>query len=245
MKIALKVSVLPALLLLTIVVFAQNENNNASSRPKELQGQKVEVMSSGSDTITAPKPESAAGTESFSQLTLFLFGSGVGLLIALLAWSDQIRGIDKDIRELEQRFVGDTGIEKQDYLRIVKPETPDDRGRALTQVVNAGKIRTKDIAVVLTILTKWHKQWSRIEGLSALKYRSAIALTLVLFLGGVASLFTTPAQRVQILSIDCSVEMLLLVLPAMLIGLLLIIIIWIAERENGLRSLLKSISEMV
>jgi hypothetical protein len=139
--------------------------------------------------------------ESFSQLTLFLFGGGLALFIALLAWSDQIRGIDQDIRELENRFLERTGIEKQTFLRIVKPKSPDDRAEALLEVVSAGRIKNKDSAEVLGIFTKWNKQWSWIERLSAGKYYVTILLTIVLFVVGIASLFTSPLQRVLILSI--------------------------------------------
>jgi len=183
--------------------------------------------------------------ESFSQLTLFLFGGGLALFIALLAWSDQIRGIDQDIRDLENRFLERTGIEKQTFLRIVKPKSPDDRGEALLEVVSAGRIKNQNSAEVLGIFTKWNKQWLWIERLSAGKYYMTIALTIGLFLVGIASLHTSPLQQILILSIQCRVEMLILILPATLVAMLLVIIIFIAERENALRSFLKSVSDMV
>jgi hypothetical protein len=198
--------------------------------------------------VASPTPSSSTTTEPkelFSQLTLFLLGSGIAFFIALLAWSDQIRGIDQDIRELETRFLERTGIEKHTFVRIVKPKSPDDRGEAVLEVVSGGRIKNKDAAEILQISTKWHKQWWWIETLSAAKYYVTIALTLVLFLTGFASLYTNPAMQLMAFSFTCSVERLLLIPPGTLVVLLLIIIICIAEREHSLRSLLKSVSDMV
>jgi hypothetical protein len=232
---------------------SQGANQNTSPQPltqpsaQQVPNQNVQPqmpVQSSTPCIAANSP-STEPKESFSQLALFLFASGTAFFIALLAWSDQIRGINQDIRELEKRFLDGTGIEKRTFLRIVKPESPDDRGSALLEVVGAGRIKNKDAAEVLQIFTKWNKQWSGIESLSAWKYYMTIALTIVLFVVGVASLTTNSSQQVKVLSIQCKVEMLLLIPLAMLVALILVIIICIAKRENGLRSLLKSVSDMV
>jgi hypothetical protein len=228
-------------------------NRNSSSPSVQANGQAISTPSVAPATPTengdvsptpaaSPTPEAK---ESFSQLTLFVFGSGIAFFIALLAWSDQIRGIDQDIRELETRFLERTGIEKQTFLRIVKPKSPDDRGEALLEVVSGGRIKNKDAAELLQIFTKWHKQWSWIESLASAKYYATIALTFLLFLVGFASLFTKPTMHLLILSMKWNVEMLVLIPPGTLVVSLLIIIICIAERERALRSLLKSVSDMV
>ena len=228
-----------------------NQNTASSSlaqaNPEPASSPSISPATLGQNAAS-PAPSSSTTAESkelFSQLTLFLFGSGIAFFIALLAWSDQIRGIDQDIKELETKFLERTGIEKQTFLRIVKPKSPDDRGEALLEVVSGGRIKNKDAAEVLQIFTKWHKPWSWIETLAAAKYYVTIGLTFLLFLMGFASLFTNPAMQFVILSKNCSVEKLILIPPATLVLLLLIIIICIAEREHALRSLLKSVSDMV
>jgi hypothetical protein len=217
----------------------QNRSEPASSPDASptTSGQKIDARGA-----SPPTPESK---ELFSQLTLFFFGSAIGFFIALLAWSDQIRGIDQDIRGLEARFLESTGIEKQTFLRIVKPKSADDRGEALLEVVSGGRIKNKTGAELLQIFTKWHKQWSWIEILAGSKYYVTIALTTLLFLMGFASLYTNPGMTFVVFSTPRAVERLILIPPGLLIGLLLIIIICIAEREHALRSLLKSVSDMV
>lgn len=228
-----------------------NQNNAASlvaqSSPELGPSPNVspaESAQNATDPVASPSP-TPESKELFSQLTLFLFGSGIAFFIALLAWSDQIRGIDQDIRGLEARFLESTGIEKQTFLRIVKPKSADDRGEALLEVVSGGRIKNKTGAELLQIFTKWHKQWSWLEILAGTKYYVTIALTALLFLMGFVSLYTNPGMNFVIFSSPRTVEKLILIPPGLLIGLLLIIIICIAEREHALRSLLKSVSDMV
>jgi len=270
MYIALQMRVAVAVLLLTLTtqgqpsqagepnaprsgLSSQGANQNTSPQPLtqpntqqvHSQNNQQQMAGQGSTPGTPASSPSAEPKESFSQLTLFLFGSGVAFFIALLAWSDQIRGINQDIREMEKRFLEDTGIKKRTFLSIVKPESPDDRGLALLEVVSAGRIKNKDSAEVLKIFTKWNKQWSGIERLSAWKYYMTISLTIALFVAGITSFIISPSQQTKLLSTQGGVEMLLLIPPAILVALILVIIICIAKRENGLRSLLKSVSDMV
>jgi hypothetical protein len=200
---------------------------------------------SNNPPCSATTPALTEPRESFSQLTLFLFASGLALFVALLGWSDQIRGIDKDTRELEQRFLEDSGISKRDFLRIVKPRSADEQLLALTEIVNAGRIRTRSSAELLRTFTAWNVQWSKIEKLSSIKYNLTIALTIVLFVTGVGSLFTSPMQRIRIFSLSLRVELIILMLPIAVISILFVIIILSAQREKTLRSLVKSVADMV
>lgn len=199
------------------------------------------------DQTVVSQPSTSAATqvqESFSQLTLFLFGSGLALFIALLGWSDQIRGIDKDTKELEERFLEKTEIDKRDFINIVKPRSADERLVALTQVLTGGQIDTKDSAELLRTFTTWNREWSQIERLATWKYNLTIALTVSLFGAGIASLFTAPSQQIRFV-IMVRVEMIVLALPMTLIGLLIVIIICVARQEKALRSLLNSMSDRV
>ncbi|HJX84249.1 MAG TPA: hypothetical protein VJ723_07900 [Candidatus Angelobacter sp.] len=164
-------------------------------------------------------------------------------MVALLGWSDQIRGIDTDTKDLERRFLEDTGINKQDFLCIVKPRSPDEQLAALTQV--AEKLETGDMVVLLRTFKEWNVEWSQLERLSVWKYDLMVALTLVLFIAGIASLFSRPSQSIQLYFMTMRSEMLILLLPMAIIGLLLAIIIYSARREKRLRALLSSIADMV
>jgi hypothetical protein len=178
-------------------------------------------------------------------LTLFLFGSGFALFIALLGWSDQIRGIDKDTREMERLFMEDTGIHKRQFHCIVKPESPDQQLEVLTELVNAGKIKTADTVRLLRTFTDWKSEWSKIEKLSVWRYDLTILLTFALFVSGTTSLFTTPTGVKHLFVFAVRTEMLVLMLPMGLVLLLFAVILLSARREKQLRKLLNSMSEMV
>lgn len=220
----------------------QTSNHGAQSQtqgyndPQKKQIQESPSAVPASPILTEP-------SESFSQLTLFLFGSGLALFVALLGWSDQIRGIDKDTKELESRFLEDTGINKRDFVCIVKSDSPDQQLEALTQV--AVRLKTRVGVDLLRTFKQWNSEWSRLEGLSVWKYNLTVTLTVALFVAGITSLFTTPNEKVSLYFITIRVEVLVLMLPMILIGLLLCIIIHSAQREKALRTLLNSISDMV
>jgi hypothetical protein len=192
---------------------------------------------------SSPSPETK---ESFSQLTLFLFASGLALFTALLGWSDQIRGIDNDTTELEQRFLKKTGIKKGDFLDIIKPKSADDQLFALTRAESAGRIEKEEtIEVLRTFAMDLNRLWSQVERLSSWKYNLTIALTITLFVAGIASLFITPTRQVPLYVVSMRAERVVLILPMILIGLLLAIIIRNARREKELRFILQSMSDKV
>jgi hypothetical protein len=204
-----------------------------------------QTPSQGNDRGASAILASNEPRESFSALTLFLFGSGLALFVALLGWSDQIRGIDKDTRELEGRFLESTGIQKRDFVRLVNSKAPAGQLGALTELVNAGKIITADSVQLVRTFTSWNSAWSRIERLSAWKYNLTITLTIALFGAGIGSLFTTPVQEIRFCMVAVRVEMLLLMLPMALIAVLLSIITCGAHREKALRTLVNTIAGMV
>jgi hypothetical protein len=193
---------------------------------------------------TKPEPKQAS-SDAFSELTLFLFGSGLALFVALLGWSDQIRGINKDTREMEERFLATTKIDRRVFLSIVKPESPDEQLAALTEILASGKPKTVAAVEVLQIFQTWHRKWTTLEALSAWKYRLSVILTYVLFAAGLISLFVNPHAEVSLLFVRVRVLLLILMIP--MTGFLAILtIITVANyKESYFHELLNSLSEKV
>src|SRR2546429_3791385 len=235
MDIALQMRVVAAVLLLTLAVQGQNHlsgepnaprsepssqgaNQNTSSQTlaQQVPSQKDQQKATGqSGTPCTPASSPSAGPkESFSQLTLFLFASGLALFIALLGWSDQIRGFDNDTKELEQRFLKKTGIKKRDFLDIIKPKSADDQLFALTRAESEGRIEKEEMIEVLrTFAMDLNRLWSQVERLSSWKYNLTIALTITLFVTGIASLFITPTLQVPLYVVSMRAERVILILP--------------------------------
>ena len=200
----------------------------------------------GQTSGTAAEPNTGdSRKESFSELTLFFFASGLALFVALLGWSDAIRGIDKDTKDLERQFLEDTGINKRDFLSIVKTHDPDKQLDALTSLMTSGKLRTEASVQLIGTFKKWNAEWSGLESLATWKYSLTVTLTVVLFAAGIATLFTTPREMVHLHAVDVRAELLVLMLPMLLVFVLLGMIMAGARKERSLRALLNSIAEMV
>ncbi len=197
----------------------------------------------------SPAVSSASVTDepkqSFSELTLFLFASALALFVALLGWSDQIRGINKDTKELEERFLSETGIAKRDFLCVVKPKVQGEQLAALAKLMKSGNIQSHVNVDLLSAFKSWNKEWSRLEKLSSIKYYLAIALTVAFFLAGVISLFTRPGDKASLHYFAIRAELLVLTMPLALVAALLCIIICESRRENALRVFLESIDDRV
>jgi hypothetical protein len=169
---------------------------------------------------------------------LFLFASALALFVALLGWSDQIRGIDKDTKEMEGRFLEETGIEKRDFL-------PGEQLAVLTKLMKSGRIQGRDNVDLLSAFKGWKKEWSRLERLSTWKYNLTVLLTGAFFLAGIISLFTHPTDQIRLHFFRVRSEMLVLTMPMSLIVVLLGLIVYGSRLENALRALLDSIADKV
>lgn len=224
-----------------VTVFGQAPKDTStpieSPHENSLQPSALPSESTGVGSPLSNDNKQASDPKDFSELTLFLFGSGLALFIALLGWSDQIRGIDKDTRELEDRFLNKTQIDKKHFIEIVKSGDPNQQIVALTQAINDGKITNPVSAEVLQMFDGYIAKLRPLEKLSDCKYVLTIVLTIVLFVCGIVSLFAHPQSQTELLA--------LLLLPITLIVGLLGIIVWIAVKEKVLRSILNEMSDLV
>jgi len=255
------------LLVLSVSVAGQKDSSTQPTLPSNEHPKQGALQKTSSDAARTPAHQTKAQNapqqvpccncdapsateaneprESFSGLTLFLFASALGLFVALLGWSDQIRGINKDTKELEARFLAETGIEKRDFLCVVKPKLPGEQLAALAKLMNSGSIQSHVKVDLLSAFKAWNKEWSQLERLSVRKYNLAVALTMAFFLAGIISLFTHPGGQVRLHFFSVRSEMLVLTLPMVFVVVLLGIIIYGSRRENALRALLDSIADKV
>ena len=217
----------------------------APDQQAHTQSASQQVLSCNCATSVNAQEAQSAKTETFSALTLFLFASALALFIALLGWSDQIRGIDKDTQELEKRFLEETGVDKRDFLCVIKPQPPGEQLAALAKLMRSNKLHSHDEVDLLSAFKAWKKDWTQLETLSTWKYNLTVALTLMLFLAGIISLFTHPSQQVPLHFFKVRTEMLVLTLPMSLVAVLLGTIIYGARLERALRTLLESIADKV
>lgn len=190
-------------------------------------------------------PKSGTETHSFSEFTLFLFGSGVALFVALLGWSDQIRGFDKDTRELEKDFLITTELDKQQFLSVIKAATPLEKLASLTAVMRSEKLKSADNVVLLDIFKQWHEDWTHLQHVSNHKYNLTVTLTITFLFSGLLSLGTRADRFIAVCGHHIREELVLLLLPVILMSTLMGIIIYSSNKERALKELLMKISDMV
>jgi len=153
--------------------------------PVPLLSREASLRVSGAAVNTAADDAgNPAAGRGVSDVTLFLLGGGLALLVALLAWGEQIRKIAKDTRDLERNFMQSRGLTRAEFLPILKPKTPTDQLVALTQLMNSGKLKTAPEVEVLACFQQWSALAGRLARLFSLKYWLTIALTVALFIGG-------------------------------------------------------------
>lgn len=213
--------------------------------PSTAASQSSHVTASASYSQTASHHCKEVKTEGFSELTLFLLGSGLALFVALLGWSDAIRGINNDTRQLEEKFLATTHVDRPVFLSIVNPQSPDEKLAALTQILVSGNLKTVASVEVLKIFQNWHKHWKAMETLAAWKYGLSLSLTYVLFAAGLLSLFVDPRAEVSIFNLRARVLLLILVIPMCGLLTILAIITVTNLKESYFRALLKSLAEKV
>jgi hypothetical protein len=195
--------------------------------------------------ILEPQNPSYPERKSFSELTLFLFGSGVALFVGLLAWSDQIKGMDKDTRDLENNFLTVTKLDKKQFMSVVKAATPQEELKALTVVWRSNLLHSPNYVLLLGIFKTWYKDWEHLQSVGTYKYNFTVALTISFFLSGILSLHSNPNRFLAFWNLFVREELVILMCPVLIMSILMGMMIYSSSKEKTLRDLLIQISDMV
>lgn len=115
-----------------------------------------------------------------------LFGSAIALLIALLAWSDQIRGLHKETLEAESTLLTVRGINWKIIKRLLrKKEEPDVILAELNNMLNKGSSQNLNDLQIILNFRKLDHRLQYLELLNDLKYYLVIVLTALFFISGI------------------------------------------------------------
>jgi hypothetical protein len=119
-------------------------------------------------------------------MTGFLLGSGFAVFIALLGWSEQIRGLRRETYQLQSDFLKAHGLRKADLLRAIRAQSADEQLQAFTTIMLANKLSAPAVKL-LPILRRWDAENTALESLQTWKYWLAVTLALVFFTAGALS----------------------------------------------------------
>jgi hypothetical protein len=191
-----------------------------------------------SDATTAPKTDEDtqhAGKTSLPDLSVFLLGSGLALLIALLAWGEQIRAITKDTRDLERGFLEATGLTRSHLNALLQARNDDERLVAFTSIIASRKLKSALQVETLPLFERWRALGSRLRRLQSTKYWLTICLAAAFLLSG--AIATLRADRLPVAP--------LLAIPGTLTVALLVAVVCAGRVEGQLNQLLVQIAEKV
>lgn len=217
----------------------QNATVQIPSPPAPIHTPPSKPASTNSSTRAADEATSSTTTAdlaSISDTAVFLLGSGLALLIALLAWGEQIRAITQDTRDLERDFLDTTGLTRAELSALLQAKNDDDRLLAFTNLMASGKLTSAPQVEILPLFEKWRILGATLRSLQSKKYWLTVSLTVVFLATGTVMVFTRSTN------VPFS---LLLAAPATLVVLILVTIISAGRVEQQLNALLMQMGEKV
>lgn len=220
------------------VVLAEPSPTHNGTPPTPTSAQRVQsIPETRSGTITTPQPTKLIATASVdSNFAFFLFASGFGLFLALLAWGDQIRGMTRETRELERDFLQKHKLTREQFKRALGASSPTERLHGLAEIMHSGKLKTVSEIEALGDFEEWLSLSDGLRRLHSQKYWLALALAVSLFLAGGLSTFlgTTSIGGV----------MTLVIVPLLLLAYLLVLVVRIGHSDAKFSRILKTLSEL-
>lgn len=146
---------------------------------------------SNTKPVTPPSAAQVEPASHFSDLSLFLLGSGFAVFVALLGWSDQIRGLTRETYELQADFLKQYNLTKAELLPAIRAETADEQLQAFTALMQTNKLEAAGVRL-LPLFRAWTQQHRRLDRMQSWKYRLTVALSLVFFAAGILVIFGCP-----------------------------------------------------
>lgn len=122
----------------------------------------------------------------------FLFGGGIAFLIALLAWADQIGGVQDKSRAREREFLETSGTRWKDVaavIRAVGTKEPAEPLLAVLRLRKTGGLRDGTDVRLLELFERADKRRARLENVYAARYWWIFSTTILLFVCGAMALF--------------------------------------------------------
>jgi len=229
-----------------VIVFGLNCSAlSAHQAASPVQTRQVPALVAAQPTFVAsPRPPSRAtatprsgtegsgrtGTTAFD-LTLFVFASGFALFVALIAWSDQIRGMAREAKEMERGFLQKHGLTREQFRSVLKPADPFEKLSGLTDIMKSGKLKTALDVAALGHFEEWLALSDRLRVLHSWKYWLTVALTISLFAAGLASVFVSGRGALAVA--------ILVFFPSLLLVAVLVLIVTIGRAESRFADILR------
>jgi len=142
-----------------------------------LQGRQVSADEPGFQGNNSTSSQAGGGIHaSTSDLATLYLGTGIALLIALLAWGDQIQGLRSRTKELQSEFLDRTGVDRGAFSAFTKGDSPAKRLEGLNAVVRSANLRSGSQVKAMPLFRAWFQQLELLNQYSKIRFWLAVAL---------------------------------------------------------------------
>ncbi|MBV6419580.1 MAG: hypothetical protein DAHOPDDO_00803 [Ignavibacteriaceae bacterium] len=167
----------------------------------------------------------------------FLIGGGLALLIALLAWSDQIQSMQRETREAEKYLLEKRKINWIKIKKMIRKEAnPTQILETLNELLTKESFENIDDINVITHFKSLLKKSNQLEHLYTVKYILVIVLTASFFLSGFISFFLNKNCLICILTFSLNLKFLPVIICILFSLFVLSFVIYLNIKETKYRS---------
>lgn len=134
-----------------------------------------------------------------------LFGAGIAMLIAILAWSDQISSLHKDTLEAEKLMFTKRNVDWRLIKSILKNiNDPNETLKKLKDIFDKSSSKSFENIKIIYQFRSLDRQSRRLKVCYQIKYFLIILLTLSFFVGGTIAYFTSGSKYLCLLNTKVS-----------------------------------------
>lgn len=119
---------------------------------------------------------------------MLLLGGSLALLVALLAWSDNIRSLTHHTRALRREFLDRHKIDRAKFRNALGADGSDVMLQAISGLIFSGALESKETSAALNLFQKWKPLEDEVKRLGDAKYHLTITLMASLAFTGLIEL---------------------------------------------------------
>lgn len=171
-------------------------------------------------------------------LSAFLFGTGIALLVALLGWGNQIKENQSETKRLELLLAKRLGAKYKQVSEVTKKLDTNNVQQefvnvlsSVKEIINKDKINSSDHIQKLNSLSSIESDFDIIKKRYILKYELTIKLTLLCIGLGIITFFLNDILGVQHIIIEM-INYILSIVPLIYIYRILLLLIEIHKIER-------------
>lgn len=172
-------------------------------------------------------------------------GSGLAILLGLLAWSDKIKSWHKETMEAEKEFCNKRKIDWNQIRELTRGESSEKKLLALSKLLNTKSIKDKKEVEIIDQFSSLSNKRDRLKKLYSVKYALVIILAFLFFISGTVNLFIESTNKLTILKFIFPAEYISICLCILYTLAVLFFIIYLNSKDSEYRNELINVAEKI